>query len=104
MLSDGYPRRRSIPWRTLDTEAVVVDVKSGLLYPLNAVGATIWNLCDGSRTVDDIIAALVDAFDAEPAKIAHDARSFLEALASADLITAEPSPLPVDPTPPREGS
>lgn len=103
MLSEGYPRRRSVPWRALDTEAVVVDVKSGLLYPLNAVGATIWNLCDGSRTVDDIVAALVDAFDAEPARIANDARNFLAALAAADLITAEPTPLPVDPEPSREG-
>jgi len=67
MASEGYPRRRSVPWRAIDTEAVVVDVKSGLLYPLNAVGATIWDLCDGSRTVDEIVAALVDTFDAEPA-------------------------------------
>jgi hypothetical protein len=103
MPSEGYPRRRAVPWRTIDTEAVVVDVKSGLLYPLNAVGATIWDLCDGSRTVDDIVASLVDAFDADPARIADDARTFLAALAAADLITTEPTARPVDPEPSREG-
>jgi coenzyme PQQ biosynthesis protein PqqD len=102
MPSEGYPRRRTVPWRAIDTEAVVVDVKSGLLYPLNAVAAMIWNLCDGSRTVDDIVGALVDAFDAEPARIAHDVREFLAALTAADLITAEPTPCPTDPEPSRE--
>lgn len=82
-----YPRRREVPWRPLDTEALVVDVKGGLLYPLNSVGARIWQLCDGERTLDEIGAMLVEEFDADEASIRRDAAAFINALAEARLIS-----------------
>lgn len=82
-----YPCRRQVPWRVLDTEALVVDVKTGVLYPLNGVAARIWQLCDGERTLDEIVAALAAEFDAEEATIREDARRFVDELANARLIS-----------------
>lgn len=82
-----YPCRRQVPWRVLDTEALVVDVKTGVLYPLNSVAARIWQLCDGGRTLDEIVAALAAEFDAEEATIREDARRFVDELANARLIS-----------------
>jgi hypothetical protein len=73
--TEAFPLRRSVPWRTLDTEALVVDVKSGLLYPLNSVGARIWELCDGVRSVDEIVGVV--------------AGEFIERLADAKLVSIE---------------
>ena len=81
--AEAFPVRRPVPWRTLDTEALVVDVKSGLLYPLNSVGARIWELCDGARSVDDIVHALAHEFDAEDAVIRRDAERFIDELTAA---------------------
>jgi hypothetical protein len=87
--AESFPLRRPVPWRTLDTEALVVDVKGGLLYPLNSVAARIWELCDGARSVDEIVGALAEEFDAPEATIRADAREFIDRLADAKLISIE---------------
>jgi Coenzyme PQQ synthesis protein D (PqqD) len=87
--TDAFPVRRSVPWRTLDTEALVVDVKGGLLYPLNSVGARIWDLCDGARSVDEIVGLLTAEFEAPEPTIRADAIEFIEQLADAKLVSIE---------------
>lgn len=83
------PRRRQVPWRVLDSEALVVDPKAGLLYPLNTVAARIWELADGTRSVDAIVAVLVEEFDADEATIGSDAARFVDDLVGAGLISME---------------
>lgn len=90
-----YPCRKQLPWRLLDTEALVVDVKAGLLYPLNSVGAKIWQLSDGQRSVDEIVQAILDEFDATPDTVREDTIAFLEELAGAKLLSLEGKPCPV---------
>ena len=87
--AEVFPVRKPVPWRTLDTEALVVDVKGGLLYPLNTVGARIWELCDGTRSVDEIVVALAAEFDASETTIRADAVEFIERLADAKLVSIE---------------
>jgi hypothetical protein len=87
--AEAYPLRRPVPWRTLDTEALVVDVKGGLLYPLNSVGARIWELCDGAHSVAEIAAVLAGEFEAPAATIRADAVEFIERLADAKLVSLE---------------
>jgi hypothetical protein len=87
--TDAFPVRKSVPWRALDTEALVVDVKGGLLYPLNSVGARIWDLCDGARSVDEIVGLLAAEFEAPEPTIRADATEFIERLADAKLVSIE---------------
>jgi len=87
--AEAFPLRRSVPWRVLDTEALVVDVKGGLLYPLNSVGARIWELCDGARSVDEIVGVVAGEFAASEATIRADAVEFIERLADANLVSIE---------------
>ena len=91
-LPDRYPRRRRVPWRTLDTEALVVDVSGGTLYPLNSVAARIWELCDGARSFEDIVHALAREFDAEDAVIRRDAERFIDELTAARLVEIATAP------------
>ncbi|HSB67778.1 MAG TPA: PqqD family protein [Candidatus Methylomirabilis sp.] len=84
-----YPCRKEVPWRLLEGEALVVDVKAGLLYPLNSVGARIWQLSDGQRTVEEIVGILTGEFDAGEETIREDAIHFLEALVQATLLSLE---------------
>lgn len=89
-----YPCRRQVPWRLLDTEALVVDVKAGLLYPLNSVGARIWELSDGRRSVEEIVRILTEEFDASEETIREDAVRFLAELAQAKLLSLDDKPHP----------
>jgi hypothetical protein len=89
---DAYPCRREVPWRVLDTETLVVDVKGGMLYPLNAVATRIWQLCDGTRSVEAIGRALIDEFEAGEATVRADVDRFIGELEAAGLLTLEPGP------------
>ena len=88
-LDKVVPRRKQVPWRVLDTEALVVNVKTGMLYPLNSVGTRIWELCDGERTLPEIVAALAAEFEADERIIREDAERFIVELAEASLVSLD---------------
>ena len=95
---ERYPRRRMVPWRTLDTEALVVDVGGGKLYPLNSVAARIWELCDGARSTAEIVRVLAEEFDADEHLIRRAAERFVAALAAAGLADFAAAPVPAEGT------
>ena len=72
-----------------------LDKKTGqqvLLYPekglvLNPTAARILSLCDGERTLADVVAALKAEYtDGDVATLGEQARSFLESLAERGLL------------------
>jgi hypothetical protein len=73
--------------RQLEQEAVVVLPDKGEVKVLNEVGARIWTLADGSRTVRDIIAVLCAEFEAPPVAVEVDTLKFLAELQHKGLIT-----------------
>ena len=77
--------------RDVAGETIVVPIRAGVgdldsIYTLNDVGATIWNLIDGTRTADDIALAVVEAFEVEPEQARRDVEEFLASLAEAGMI------------------
>ena len=73
--------------RCLEREAVVVLPDRGEVKVLNEVGAQIWALADGSRSVREIIAAVCAEFEAPLAVIEADTLQFLAELQQKGLIT-----------------
>jgi hypothetical protein len=73
--------------RRLEHEAVIVLPDKGEVKVLNEVGAQIWTLADGSRTVSDIIAALCGEFEAPPEVVEADTLKFLAELQQKGLMT-----------------
>jgi hypothetical protein len=47
-------------------EVVILNMKDGMYYGLNAVGARIWSLLEEPRSVADIHAVLLDEYDVDP--------------------------------------
>ncbi len=74
-----------------------------LLYPeglvaLNETGSAILNLCDGTRSVAEIVQTLKQRYGAEG--IEPDVTAFLDGLAAKGLVTyAPPAPPSYPPTP-----
>ncbi|WP_013323773.1 PqqD family peptide modification chaperone [Gloeothece verrucosa] len=49
----------------LDHETVILHLKSGVYYGLNAVGTTIWNLIQQPRAITEILDAMLTQYQVE---------------------------------------
>jgi hypothetical protein len=73
--------------RFVGDEAVLVLPLKGQVKVLNEVGARIWSLMDGIRTVKEISAVIFDEFSTSEDEVMKDAQDFCEQLAEREIIT-----------------
>ncbi len=85
-LSSKPQRRPEIAWRVIEGEAVVVNPRSGSVFPLNPVATRLWELAEGKNTVEQMIAVIAEEFDAPTDVLAKDAQTFFEDLSSKAMI------------------
>jgi len=67
-------------------EAVILHLKSGVYYGLDAVAARVWRLIQTPITVSDICDRLLHEYDVDPGQCRRDLLILLEALAAHQLI------------------
>jgi Coenzyme PQQ synthesis protein D (PqqD) len=72
--------------RVIGDEAVLVLPLKGQVKVLNEVGARIWLLIDGTRTVAEIIAVIFAEFTVNEADAKRDAMEFFTQLADREII------------------
>jgi hypothetical protein len=85
---NSYPApAEHVRGRRLENEAVVVLPDKGQVKVLNDVGAQIWALADGSRSVSEIVAAVCREYDVPPAVAEADTLKYLAELQQKGLIT-----------------
>jgi hypothetical protein len=70
----------------LGGEAAVLNVKTGVYYGLDPVGARIWNLIQQPRPIHEIRDVLLEEFDVEAGKCSSDLFALLERLQAEGLI------------------
>lgn len=73
-------------------EAAILNIKNGVYYGLDPVGARIWNLVQEPRAVAEIQDAITSEYDVEPERCARDLASLLEKLYAEGLIEVKESP------------
>lgn len=73
-------------WQIIDGELVLLDVDGKQLIGVNDVGARIWELMDGVRTIGDIAHALTEEFDAPLETSMADVRAFLGELVALGAV------------------
>jgi hypothetical protein len=86
-----YARRDGVVLREVAGEQILVPIKSNVadlkaIFALNGVGRCIWELLDGTRGMDAVLAGLVERFDVPPEEASADLRAFVERLAQAGLV------------------
>jgi Coenzyme PQQ synthesis protein D (PqqD) len=67
-------------------EAAILNIKNGVYYGLDPVGARIWNLMREPRAVADIQNTITGEYDVEPERCARDLLGLLEKLLAEGLI------------------
>ena len=74
---------------SLADEAVILDLKAGVYYGLNEVGARVWHLIQEPKNVSEIRDALLQEFDVDPNLCERDLLVLLQELAGKDLIRVQ---------------
>jgi hypothetical protein len=70
----------------LGDEAAILQMRSGVYYGLDPVGARLWSLLDKPRTVEELREALTAEYDVEPARCEADLLALLEKMLAKGLI------------------
>lgn len=86
-MSDTHPklaRRARLRFDEREQKHMILYPERGLV--LNASAAAIVQLCDGTRTIDEIIAALSSDVDAPRERVDADVRSLIAQLADKGLV------------------
>jgi hypothetical protein len=73
----------------LGGEVAILDLKAGVYYGLDAVGARIWSLIQEPRTVNEIRDILLEEYEVEPERCERDLLVLLQRLADEGLIEVE---------------
>lgn len=73
-------------------EAAILNIKSGVYYGLDPVGARIWNLMKEPRAVAEIQNAIIDEYEVEPERAGRDLVILLEKLLAEGLIEVKDGP------------
>ena len=81
-------RRERVLTQRADDELVLLDVDAGSYLALNEVGGRVWELCDGTRTIEAIVLAISAEFDAPLEVIEADVQALLKELAADGLVEA----------------
>lgn len=86
---DSRPTRadRILARRNAD-RFVLLNPTSGQYYTLDDVGARVWELCDGTRRVADVISTVHGEYDAPLETIGQDVVDLLSELAGENLVLA----------------
>lgn len=70
----------------LGGEAAIVNLKNGVYYGLDPVGARVWNLLRGPITFAQLLDALLCVYEVERLMLESDMRTFLNQLAEQGLV------------------
>jgi hypothetical protein len=70
----------------LGGEVVILDMQSEEYFSLDGVGTRIWEIIETPTTVREILTAILDAYDVEPARAESDLLTVLNEMAQEGLI------------------
>lgn len=70
----------------LSEGAVILDLKSGIYYGLDAVGTFIWSQIQEPKSLRDIGAAVLEEYAVEPERCAQDLKVLVSEMAERNLI------------------
>jgi hypothetical protein len=87
MTLESFPKRaEQVIAQKAANDVVLFNMEDGNYYSLNEIGGRIWDLCDGSRSVSQLVALLASEYEADCEDIEKDVTDLLEGLHNGRLI------------------
>ena len=85
-LTDRPARNDANAIREIDGVAFVLEPDTGELHSFNAVGCRIWELIDGSRTVESIVVVIGEEYEVDHRTALDDVIEFLGQLQEKGIV------------------
>ena len=76
----------------LKGEVAILNLKAGVYYGLDGVGARIWTLLQEPKTVSEIRDVLLQEYDVEAERCKRDLLALLQRLVNEGLVEVEDAP------------
>jgi|SRR5215207_5892988 len=74
----------------LGDETVILGMRDGVYYGLDAVGARVWALVASPRRVSEIVLAITEEFQVSPERCERDVLTLLDELSARELVREVP--------------
>jgi len=71
------PTARDLQYHQLQDGAVLYDTFQDKVYTLNLTAAYVWNFCDGTRSVDEIIGRIEENICGASESVSKDTRNII---------------------------
>jgi hypothetical protein len=78
-----------VVWRNLQGESVLLDLKSGVYFGLDAVGTRIWTLLQAHRDLQAVLQELLSEYEVTEETCARDLMDLVSAMAEKGLVQTE---------------
>lgn len=89
-LSELFPRQdEQVHSTVLDGESVLLNLKSGRYYTLNVVGSSVWDMCKGEHSLEEILSIVCDRFDVAAQQAQDDIGELIMQLEQEELLHTE---------------
>jgi len=83
-----FRRNSDFPFQKLEEETIVVDPKRREVHLLNDTASHVWDLLASPRSLDELCAAVGDAYDASPDEVREGVSELLRGLEDKGLLRA----------------
>jgi Coenzyme PQQ synthesis protein D (PqqD) len=83
-----FSKTARVPWRLIDQEIVIVDLKNNSVLQLNDVARLIWEHIDGTVSISAIIDLITEQYLIDRSTAQNDALIFVTTLLEKGLIHA----------------
>ena len=89
--SGVYRHADDVICRQVGEESILVPIRNNVgsldyIYTLSPVAARIWTLLDGTRSLDQVVAAICDEYDVTPEQAAADVDELVSDLSNVSLL------------------
>jgi hypothetical protein len=85
-MTTRYRPAHDVVYRTVDGEAVILSIGSGLYFGLTPVGTVIWELIEQGKALGEILATLAAEYDAREEEIERDLHELTSQLVARGLV------------------
>src|SRR5215470_1616580 len=81
-------RGEEIAAKVIDGEAIIINLANGIYYSMDKVGGLIWEMIEGGRTLEEMVAMILARYDVSQEQVKTDIEQLVNELLQENLVTA----------------
>lgn len=81
------PRGEEVAAKVIDGEAIIINLANGIYYSMDKVGGLIWDLVQVGYSLEEIIVAVTERYDASREQVQADVQELVEELLRENLVS-----------------